>query len=149
MVARLITALAHGAFCERPSCEHWRVERPKNSIWNRRPSCCFFGWQRWPVERPKNSVWNRPPSRCFLRAPALARGESQKFRSEFTTLSLFAPGGSERCLGSTTLSLFSTGGSAGAWSVLGFLLRIDDPLAVCCGWQLWHVERPRNSAWNR
>ena len=46
-----------------------RVERPANSVCNRRPSRCFTGaWQRWRVERPANSVCNRRPSRCFIGA---------------------------------------------------------------------------------
>ena len=33
----------------------------------------FGGWRRWRVERPRNSFWNRRPSRGFRRLAAGAR----------------------------------------------------------------------------
>ena len=83
----------------------WRVERPHNSVRNRRPCRDFWGggsagawsvlnlfvvddplvvfggWRRWQMERPDNSCRNRPPSRRF-RWAALARGASGDSSSE-------------------------------------------------------------------
>ena len=40
------------------------------------PLVGFDGWQRWRVERPENSVWKRRPFRCLGRVAALVRGAS-------------------------------------------------------------------------
>ena len=42
--------------------------------WPANPLTVFGLWERWRVERPENFAWNRRPSRCFGQVAALARG---------------------------------------------------------------------------
>ena len=57
---------AHG------SAGAWSVLKIVTGIDDPLAVCC--GRQRVRVERPENSVWNRRPSRCCGRVAALARG---------------------------------------------------------------------------
>ena len=48
------------------------------------------GWERWRMERPQNSAWNRRPSRCFsCVVRVLARGVLSEFCLQSTTFLMF------------------------------------------------------------
>ena len=100
--------------------------------------------RRWRVERPQNSVHDRRPFGGFRPLAALARGASSKFCSRSTTLLWFsAPcGAGAFCRRSTTLWW-------GAWSVLRILFAIDDPLVVFGPSRRCRVECPQNSVHDR
>ena len=70
------------------------------------PLAVLGAWQRWRVERPENSAWNRRPSCCFGRVAALARGASLELCLESMALSLFSAGGSADALSVTSLLLY-------------------------------------------
>ena len=93
----------------------WRVERPQNSVLNRRFSCGFgrvdpLVVRRWHLERPRNSVRNRQTS---LR---LSAGDGA---GAWIVLGvLFGIDDLFVVFGGWTLLWFPAGGGAGAWSVL-------------------------------